>query len=392
MARAANRLTAKAVEKLKEPGMHNDGNGLYLRVADTGSRSWLFRYKIGGKPRAMGLGAFPAVSLAEARSEAQKARDRIKTGVDPIEARHAVQAIRKAPTFRQMADEVLAARAGQWRNPKSGAAWELTLLEYAAPLHGKPVDAIDTQAVLEILKPHWTERPETANRLRQRIEIVLDRATALGHIPHDRLNPARWQKHLSRLLPKREAVQHHAAMPYARVPEFYAELMEQNGPAALCLRFIILTAVRSNEARGALWDEIDGDIWTVPGDRTKTGKPHRVPLSSASLGVLTVASELRRDELIFPSVRAALSDMAFAALCRRMKVEERFGSFTTHGMRSAFRDWVREETDYPFEVAELALAHSVGSAVMRAYARGDMLEKRRALMQQWADFCYAKIA
>lgn len=393
MARSVHRLNTLTAPKLTA-GMHHDGLGLYLKVTATGSRSWLFRFTQDGRTRYMGLGAFPAVSLANARQAAAEARRITAEGRDPIEARESASRARRAPpkpSFGQIADQVLAARESTWRNPKSRAAWRLTLLEYAKPLHALPVDQVSTEAVLGILQPLWTRRPETASRQRQRqrIEIVIDYAAAKGLVPRDRVNPARWQHHLSRLLKKRQPQKHHAALPYARLPAFFAKLAEHDAPASLCLRFIILTATRSNEARGARWDEIEGDVWTVPAERTKTGKPHRVPLGEPALQILERMSEFRTSEiLVFEGQRRGkpLSDMAFKALFDRMGAEKEFGALTTHGFRSTLRDWIREQTEFPAELGELTLAHSVGSLIMRAYARGDALDKRRELMAVWGRF------
>ena len=350
-----------------------------------------------GKRREMGLG--PAnkdgVSLANARDAAATARDVLSKGGDPIAARDAARAAPvEVPTFGEVADAYVKSLKPQWRNEKHQAQWAMTLKVYAKPLRGVRVNRIDTTAVLEVLQPIWLTKPETASRLRGRIERVLDAAKAKGQRTGE--NPARWRGHLDHLLPRRPKLSrgHHTAMPYADVPEFVGELRKRDAVTAYALEFLILTATRSGEVRGATWREIDLDakVWTIPAERMKAGRDHRVPLSARSITLLETVKALavgaRPERLpVFPGPSASgmLSENAFAALLARMKVE-----VTPHGFRSSFRDWAGEVSTFPREVAEAALAHLVGDAVERAYRRGDALEKRRKLMEAWAGYVGAK--
>ena len=396
MARTLNRLEAKQVESLG-PGRHADGGGLYLDRDEHGRSRWLFMWTRNGKRREMGLG--PAnkdgVSLAKARDAAAKARDVLSGGGDPIEAREAAKRSPEAvPTFGEAADAFLKALTPQWRNEKHRDQWAMTLKVYAKPLRPLPVNLVDTASVLAVLQPVWQSKPETASRLRGRIERVLDAAKAKGHRSGE--NPARWRGHLDHLLPRRQKLSrgHHAAMPYAQLPAFIAELRGREAVAASALEFLILTAARTNEVLGATWAEIDmkAKVWTVPASRMKAGREHRVPLSGRALTVLKAMLPLatgpdpeRRP--VFPSQRPGkpLSSMALAMLLRRIGVET-----TVHGFRSSFRDWAGEVSTSPREVAEAALAHTVGDATERAYRRGDALEKRRKLMESWAAFIEPK--
>lgn len=396
MARTLNRLKAKQVENLG-PGRHADGGGLYLDRDDAGRSRWVFMWTRGGKRREMGLG--PAhkdgVSLADARVAASEAREALSKGKDPIEARDAAKrgpAI--VPTFGETADAFLASLSPQWRNEKHQAQWAMTLKVYAKPLRGLPVDRIDTEAVLSVLQPLWTAKPETASRLRGRIERVLDAARAKGHRAGE--NPARWRGHLDHLLPKRQKLSrgHHAALPYSDLPSFVAQLREREAVAALALEFAILTAARSGEVRGARWSEIDlaAKTWTVPAGRMKAGREHRVPLSGRAIEVLEAVKPLATGanlaaQYVFPGPAKGkpLSENAFAMLLKRMKAD-----VTAHGFRSSFRDWAGEVSTFPREVAEAALAHTVGDATERAYRRGDALEKRRKLMEAWAGYVAPK--
>jgi len=390
MARLANKLTAKAAAALTKPGMHADGAGLYLSIDGAGRRRWVFLAISKGKRREMGLGGYPAVSLAGARDAAAKAREQVKAGVDPIKARiEASKASAGKPTFGQCADALIAAKESEWRSARHRAQWGTTLRELAAPLRDFPVDEVDTAAVLAVLQPLWQTIPETSARLRGRIEAVLDAARAADHTPADRLNPARWKGHLDKLLAKRKKMDrgHHEAMPFDDVPAFFARLREREVMAALALEFTILTAARSGEVLGARWAEVDFDkaVWTIPRSRMKAGKEHRVPLSGRALAIVKRLSEARRGDFIFAGQRAGkpLSPMSLANCLHRMEV----GAATVHGFRSSFRDWVGEVTSFPREVVEAALAHAIGSAVEAAYRRGDALEKRRAMMEAWAGFC-----
>ncbi|HEY8033000.1 MAG TPA: integrase arm-type DNA-binding domain-containing protein [Methylocella sp.] len=388
MGTAVRKLSARAVATIVEPGRHSDGEGLYLNVTPSGARSWLFIWKKGGKRREMGLGSAGGVTLARARELASACRAQVAAGLDPIEARDtAAKAKSETPTFGRVADALIAAKESEWRNPKHRAQWRMTLETYAAPLRSRPVDEIDTAAVLDVLKPLWQAKPETASRLRGRIEAVLDAAKAQGHRSGE--NPAAWRGHLAHLLPKRGILTrgHHAAMAYDDVPAFVARLREREALAALALEFCILTAARSGEVLGARWAEIDlaAKVWTVPAERMKAAREHRIPLSERSLTILERLTEARTGELVFPGQRAGrpLSVMAMEMLLRRMDQN----AVTVHGFRSAFRDWAGNETHFPREVAEAALAHVVGDKAEQAYRRGDALEKRRALMAAWAGFC-----
>ena len=389
MARSINKLTAREAETIAEPGRHSDGGGLYLFVDDKGRRSWRFMYVRQGKQREAGLGsaAKSGVTLKQAREKAAEGRELLKAGVDPLDKWNKPDA-EAVPTFGKMADEFLEAHKGGWRNDKHKAQWTMTLTTYCAPIRATPVDAIDTEAVLSVLKPLWTRAPETASRLRGRIEAVLDAAKARGFIGRGKANPARWRGHLDKLLPKRAKLTrgHHAAMPYADIPAFVAGLRARPATAARALEFAILTATRSGEALAACWDEIDLDakVWTVPADRTKAAREHRVPLSDRAIAILTEMENGRTGDHVFPGQRSGrpLSGMAFEMLLRRI------GSlFTAHGFRSSFRDWAGNETHFPRELAEHALAHVIGDKAEQAYRRSDALARRRELMDAWARHC-----
>ncbi len=391
----AGKLTALGVAKLKAPGMYGDGGGLWLQVTGKGAKSWIFRFTLRGKSREMGLGSAGTFSLAEARDKALTCRKLCYEGIDPIEMRRgqrqdaAIEAA-KAITFRTCAERYVEAHKAGWRNAKHAAQWTATLEAYAFPVFGAlPVAAVDTGLVMQALQPIWTTKAETATRVRGRVEAILDWATTHSYRRGE--NPARWKGHLANLLPKRSRVQkveHHAALPFAQVPAFLKGLAEQTGVAAKLLAFTILTAARTGESLGAQWSEIDLDagIWTVPAERMKAGAEHRVPLSSAALAVLVEMKGL--DAIyVFPGGRRGkpLSNMAMLVLLRRMERED----ITVHGFRSSFRDWASETTDFPSEVVEMALAHTVESKVERAYRRGDLFEKRRDLMSAWASWCAA---
>ena len=394
MARALKRLGNRITEEtLKTAGRHADGGGLYLSVGPGEARRWVFLYRWRGRLKEMGLGSFNAVTLAKARERAAEARGQVAEGIDPIEAKRALKAI---PTFGELADEFIQAKQAEWVNDKHKAQWAMTLETYAAPLRSLRVDRVETADVLSVLREVWLEKPETASRVRGRIERVLDAAKAKGFRSGE--NPARWRGHLDHLLPKRQKLTrgHHAALPFAEVADFVARLREREGMAALALEFVILTAGRSGEVRGATWGEIDlkAKVWTVPAERMKAQREHRVPLSARAVEILTQLQPLATGEpgcLVFPAANGkALSDAAFSALLMRMGIER--GSVTPHGFRSSFRDWAGESSTFPREVAEAALAHTVGNATELAYRRGDALEKRRKLMDAWAGFCEPKEA
>lgn len=392
---AIGKLTALRVKNLTTPGRYNDGGGLYLQVRDAERRSWLFRFKLHGRPRQMGLGPLHDVPLAEARDAAQRCRKLVRDKVDPIDQRrslHAEIAARAgAYTFRDVAARYIAAHEKSWRNPKHRLQWGATLATYVYPVFGsRPVAAIETGDVTRVLEPIWHEKPETAARVRGRIEAILDYAKTRGWRSGE--NPARWKGHLEHALPARAKVaklEHHPALPWAEIGAFVADLREQDGTAARALEFVILTAARTGEVLGARWSEIDlvGKIWTVPAGRMKAGSEHRVPLSEAAVALLRFMRPegVEAEAFVFPGAKAGapLSNMSLLMLLRRMGR----GDLTTHGFRSTFRDWAAERTTYQREVAEAALAHTVGNKVEAAYRRGDLFEKRRRLMEDWAGFC-----
>jgi integrase len=387
MARQLKRLTARTVATMAKPGRHADGGNLYLTISKTGagiSRRWTFLYSLAGKQREAGFGPAAVVTLAEAREKAARYRSMLAKGIDPLDAKRADQEAAAArKTFGQCADELIKSKRREWRSEVHAAQWRTTIDDYCGPILDKPVDAIDTQAVLGVLQPIWGRIPETASRLRGRIEAVLDYAKANGLRSGE--NSASWRGHLALILPKRQKLSrgHHAALPYADLPKFIAKLRDTESVHALALEFLILTAGRSGEVLGATWHEIDTDakIWIVPGGRMKAGIEHRVPLTSRALAIIERMAEIRTGDLVFPGQtrRQPLSKTALAALVP--------GAATVHGFRSSFRDWCGEETSFPREVAEQALAHATGGAVEQAYRRGDALEKRRQLMEAWANNC-----
>jgi integrase len=341
----------------------------------------------------MGLGAYPDVTLKEAREQADEARRLRRRGIDPINDRREAKvaeaiATAKQTTFATAAQGYIRSQGPGWRNAKHAGQWTSTLATYVFPIFGHlPVRSIDTELVLKALEPIWTEKPETASRVRGRIESVLDWAKARKM--RDGENPARWRGHLDKLLPKRSKVrrvEHHAALPFSALPEFIARLNAQEGVAARALAFAILTAARTGETIGAKWDEIElaAKVWTVPASRMKAGKEHRVPLTPAALAILEQAADRRENDYLFPGSRGAgLSNMSFLMLLRRMGR----GDLTAHGFRSSFRDWAAERTSFPREVAEAALAHTLPDKVEAAYRRSDLFDKRRRLMEAWARFC-----
>ena len=384
-ARVIGKLTTLSVRQQHRRGLFGDGGGLFLQVSERGAKSWIFRFKKDGRLRVMGLGPVHTVSLAEAREAARLCRKARLGGIDPIDARRAgrieerIEAAR-AMSFAECAAAYIAAHRAGWRNPKHAAQWPSTLAAYVYPIFGGlPVQAIDTGLVVKAIEPIWTTKPETASRVRGRIESVLDWAAARGHRQGE--NPARWRGHLENLLPKKSTVrrvEHHAALPYVEISAFMGELRGQEGIAARALAFAILTVARTGEVIGATWAEIDmaARIWTIPAERMKAGKEHRVPLSEAAIAILGQMDQGR--DKVFP-----ISNMAMAMLLRRMGR----GDLTVHGFRSSFSDWCAERTAFPSEVREMALAHTVADKVEAAYRRGDLFEKRRALAEAWAKFC-----
>jgi integrase len=392
MPKLAKELQALTVSKLTAPGFHFVGGvqGLALQVIG-GSRSWVLRATVGGKRRDMGLGPYPEVGLAQARDKAREARELIRQGVDPIARQQAAQsalraAVAEALTFKECAESYIKAHRSGWRNAKHAQQWENSLKQHAYPTLGDVlVRDVKLPQVLAVLEPIWSTTNETAVRLRGRIEMVLDWAAARSY--REGLNPARWRGHLDKLLPKPSKVnnaEHHPALPLADVGEFMVLLRAADGMGARALEFAILTAARSGEVRGATWGEIDHEakVWSVPGGRMKAGKDHRVPLSDAALALLAQLPQGKPDDLVFKAPRGgALSDMTLAAVLRRMGVPA-----VPHGFRSTFRDWASERTNYPRDVAEMALAHAIGDKVEAAYRRGDLFEKRRLMMADWAKF------
>lgn len=392
MPKLAKELQALAVSKLTTPGLHFVGavQGLALQVTG-GSRAWVLRATVGGRRRDMGLGPYPEVTLAQARDKAREARELIRQGVDPIGRQQAAQsamraAVAEALTFKECAEKYIKAHRAGWKNAKHAQQWENTLEQHAYPVLGAVlVRDVKLPQVLAVLEPIWTTTNETAVRLRGRMELVIDWATARGL--RDGLNPARWRGHLDKLLPKPSKVnnrEHHSALPVNDMGAFMVRLRAADGRGARALEFAILTATRSGEVRGAVRAEFDlaEKVWTVPAARMKAGKEHRVPLSAEALALLATLPHGKPDALVFPAPRGGmLSDMTLAAVLRRMDVPA-----VPHGFRSTFRDWASERTNYPREAAEMALAHAIGDKVEAAYRRGDLFEKRRLMMADWAEF------
>lgn len=381
------------MQRLTSPGRYSDGNGLYLQVSKTGTKSWLYRYMLNGKPREMGLGAVAFKTLAEARVLAMECKKLTLHGLDPIDDR-----IRKKRqceldaanniTFDQCATEYIEAHKPSWKNQKHCKQWQNTLATYVSPTIGKmSIQSIETDHVLRVLKPIWTVKTETASRIRNRIELILSYAIATGY--RVKGNPAIWRGHLDKLLPSRASikpVKHFTALALDRVGLFVKELQDLDGIAPRALEFLILTGTRTGEVIGAKWSEINlhDKLWSIPASRMKTGREHRVPLSKRAFEIISELSQAKLSEHIFVSrnKNKPLSNMALLAVIKRMNY-----NITTHGFRSSFRDWISEYTQYPNEVAELALAHSISNKVEAAYRRGDLLIKRQLMMQEWAQFC-----
>lgn len=396
MPRAGDRISPARLRTLVAPGTYADGRGLYLRIRSPDARSWAFRYMIHGKAHWLGLGSADAVTLAEARQKALEARRAIAAGTDPLASRRAMKEAAKsaaARSFQAVAQAYIEAHRDGWKNETHRAQWPSTLEKYVYPKIGTiPVAEIEVGHVMDVLHPIWRQVPETASRVRGRIESVLDFAAARGWRKGD--NPARWRGHLETLLPARAKlarVEHHAALPWREVGTFMTGLAAQEGVSALALRFLILTASRTNEVLAATWGEIDrtNRLWTIPAGRMKAGREHWVPLSDASLAILDAVAPpgtgRAPEAFVFPGAKPGrgLSNMAFLMLLRRIGR----GELTGHGFRSTFRDWAGESTAYPREVIEHALAHQLKDKAEAAYARGTLLEKRRALMQDWGRVC-----
>jgi integrase len=414
-------LKAKQIEHAKE-GMHADGTGLYLRVQASGAKSWIFRFQLNGRRREMGIGTLDVKSAPDARADAATFIAQVRAGVDPIEARNRIEASQdstRVMTFDEAAKQFIKANKTGWKNAKHADQWQNTLDAYASPVFGtRPVSEVDLSMVLQVLEPIWETKTETATRVRGRIENVLDWATVKGY--RDGANPARWKGHLEHLMKSRKdmaaaghkkaTVRHHPALPYARVAAFMAALRAVPGSGARALELAILTAARSGEVRGTLWSEfdLDGKVWVIPKDRMKATREHRVPLSPAAVNLLEGLDRKGEHALVFIGERGRkigdrgqtpISDMTITAVIRRMNEGEAGVVWTDpktnaqivpHGFRSTFRDWAAEQTDYSNEMVEMALAHAVGNKVEAAYRRGDMLEKRRDLMDAWAKYCAPK--
>ncbi|MCF8151653.1 MAG: tyrosine-type recombinase/integrase [Burkholderiaceae bacterium] len=394
MTRRDKKLTSLAINKQNRPGMYGDGAGLWLQVMASGVKSWIFRYMKDGKAREMGLGPIRDVSLPEARDRAGACRKLLLDGKDPIDERKALRQTEayeraKAITFAECTAAYIEAHKSAWTNAKHESQWRNSLRDYALPHLGTlSVSAVDTGLVLKCLEPIWLIKAETATRVRERIERILDWAKARGYRQGD--NPAVWKGHLDKLLPRRSknvAVRHHPALPYAEIGEFIKALRAQPGIAASALEFTILTAARTGETIFARWVDVDLEksLWIVPKEKMKTKREHRVPLSKAAVAILQRMASLRLNDYVFPGARQdkPLSNMAMLKVLERMGRED----LTVHGFRSTFRDWTAELTAYPREVAEMALAHTIGNDVEEAYRRGDLLMKRYKLMADWATYC-----
>lgn len=393
MPRKARELSSLEVRRLTASGRWSVGgvDGLALQVTTTGARSWVLRVTAAGKQRELGIGSFPSVTLAEARERARALRASLTSGEDPVAqrlaARSAAQAERAAQqTFETLAEQYIAQHAKGWKNAKHAAQWTSTLKTYVEPVVGKLlVRDISTAHVIKVLDPIWLTKTETATRVRSRLELVLDFGAARGM--RQGPNPARWRGNLDAALPKPNKVakvQHHTAVPVAEVAAVMARLRLQRGMGARALEFAVLTAARSGEVRGATWAEFDLDkaLWTVPAERMKAGREHRVPLTAPALALLAALPRGKAGDPVFAAQRGGmLSDMTLSAVMRRMGLDA-----VPHGFRSTFRDWAAEQTNYPAEVAEMALAHAVGDKVEAAYRRGDLFEKRRRMMVDWAGF------
>jgi integrase len=390
---ASPSLSTVAIARIKKPGKHAVGDGAYLQISAAGTRAWLFRYERDGKGHWMGLGPCSLITLAEARAKARDARRSLLEGADPLDLKRqrktaARLASATSVTFKDAAERMIASMQAGWKNPKHRAQWTATLETYVYPSFGSlPVAAVDTGLVLKAVEPIWTKKAETASRVRGRIEAVLDWAKARGYREGE--NPARWRGHLDKLLPAQQkvrTVRNHPALPWAEIPAFVAELGARLSASAKALELLILTAARTSEIIEATWYEVDLDkaVWTIPADRMKAEKEHRVPLSPAALDLLRSLPRENGTPYLFLGGRRGkpLSNMAMLELMRGMRP-----GYVPHGLRSSFRDWASEATNHQKEVVEMALAHAIESKVEAAYRRGDLFEKRRKLMDDWARFC-----
>ncbi|TAA42514.1 tyrosine-type recombinase/integrase [Pseudoxanthomonas winnipegensis] len=390
MGRELFKLSARKVTTTNKPGYYADGGGLYLQVTGTGAKSWVFRYRFGSKRPEMGLGPLHTISLAEARDAAQEARKALLAGTDPLAARRAARAANMViPTFWDAATTYIDEQKAGWRNAKHADQWNTTLEKYAKPfIGGKRVDLIDTDDILAMLKPIWSTKTETATRVRQRAEAVIDSVFVKHSLAGK--NPARWRGHLALLLPKRSAIapqQHFPALPYTEVPKFIAELRARHGESARALEFLILTASRTMQTLEAPPAEFRGDLWVIPKERMKAKREHVVPLSAAAAAL--AGPRLGRKHLVFQHdvTQEVFSENALLALLKRMG----YGHVTVHGFRSSFKDWCRETTDYPDDMSEMALAHHISDKTRAAYQRLTMVEKRRQLMEEWATYCLSHL-
>lgn len=392
MSRTLNKLSARKVITIKMPGYHSDGGGLYLQVSSTLSKSWIFKFVRDKKATEIGLGSLVDVSLEHARDKAAEYRKLLKQGINPLAEKRKVErdlqlAVAKSMSFTDCAEAYIEVNRHGWKNHKHAQQWSNTLKQYAYPVFGNlPVAEIDTALVIKCLELIWTSKNETASRLRGRIETILDWATVRKYREGE--NPARWRGHLDKILPKPSKVQkteHHPALPYAEIAVFMAKLRNQSCVAAKCLEFTILTATRTNESIGATWDEIDSNnkIWTIPAERMKAGRVHRIPLSDQVMYILNDMEQFKSNNFVFRGTTKGLSNMAMLQLLKRMGE----AGLTVHGFRSTFRDWAAETTSYPSEVVEMALAHTIKNQAEAAYRRGDLMEKRSQLMTDWQVFC-----
>ncbi len=393
MPKIAKQLDAIEIRAISEPGMHPVGNSLYLQIKPTGSRSWILRTLVGGKRKEIGLGGYPAISLSNARARAVLEKENIKKGEDPIvkkrKAAKSLKSDQDKPTFAKCASQYIEMQSPSWRNAKHTAQWTYTMEQYVNPHIGTTrIDEVEESDILKVLEPIWLKIPETATRVRSRLESII--GWAMGRKYREKaLNPARYKDNLDAVLPKqkskRKRVKHFAALPFEKMGAFMADLKTRKGFSARALEFLILTNARSIEVRRATWDEIDftNATWTIPGDKMKNGTEHKVPLSKEALALLNDLHVLAESDLLFPSVRdTQLSDMALLQMAKSID-----DSTTVHGLRSTFKDWASEKTNFPNIVSEKALAHTVASATEAAYRRGDLFAKRVALMQQWSQYC-----
>ena len=395
MPKIPKELTALEISRLTEKGRYSVARNLYLKVESPHSRSWVMIIVVGNKRRYIGLGSYPATSLAKAKERVREYRELVTQGIDPIEQKKEIQSALKARqakeiTFKECAINYIDTHSNAWKSKRTHQDWPRSLEAYAYPTIGKMlVKDVEQSHILTILNPIWTDKTETATRVRNRIEAVLDWAAASGYRERD--NPARWKGRLDKLLPspsKIAKVKHHTALPIDETPVFVKELVNNNSLSAQCLLFLILTATRSGEARGAMWSEIDFEskVWTIPTERMKAGKEHQIPLSDQAINLLHSLPRVINSLYVFPSTKGKpLSDMSLSMLMRRMNA-----TAVPHGFRSTFRDWAGDKTNYPRDLAEAALAHTVSNQVEAAYRRGTALEKRREMMQDWGDFIYSQ--